>query len=317
MRGLVTGATGFVGSHLVEHLLATGDEVWGISKSGHWPSDMPAAITARVPLIAADLAHPLARETRDAIAAWQPDVVFHLAAMSIPGDCGADEPTPAAVAANVLGTRHVLDLAQPLPHPPRIVSVSSCYVYGMVPAEDPVVAESARCEPYSGYGITKLAAEKTLLAAAEASGLEVVIARAFQHTGPRQSARMIVPGWARQLVGPDEGPIQAICLDTFLDLSDVRDVVRAYRLLAVAGRPSGIYNVGSGVSSRSGQLLESLLTLCHSSRSVVELSPGRRQHPIANIHHIRSETGWQPAIPMEQTLSDVLHYWRNQRGEDR
>jgi GDP-4-dehydro-6-deoxy-D-mannose reductase len=122
---------------------------------------------------------------------------------------------------------------------------------------------------------------------------------------------MIVPEWARQLVTPSDAPIRAICLDTYIDLSDVRDIVRAYRLLATAGKTGRIYNVGSGTGRRSGDLLDQLQALSGTSRPVVELSPGRRQHPIADITRITSEILWRPVITIEHTLRDVLAYWHH------
>jgi GDP-4-dehydro-6-deoxy-D-mannose reductase len=128
---------------------------------------------------------------------------------------------------------------------------------------------------------------------------------------------MIIPDWVRQLIDGGSDPIRVICLDTFLDLSDVRDIVRGYRDLARAGRPGRIYNVGSGVCRRGGDLLDLLRQMTDASRPVVEQAPGRRQHPIADISRIRDEVGWRPEIPIEQTLGDVVNDWRNKMGATR
>jgi GDP-4-dehydro-6-deoxy-D-mannose reductase len=200
---------------------------------------------------------------------------------------------------------------------PRLVFSSSCYVYGVVPQDHPIVTEDSPCDPYSGYGVTKRTAEQILQSVGARKNLDFVIARAFQHTGPRQAQRMIVPDWVRQLTTGRADPIRVICLDTFLDLSDVRDIVRAYRDLARAGRSGRIYNVGSGICRRGGDLLDLLRQMTDASRPVVELAPGRRQHPIADISRIRDEVGWRPEIPLEQTLRDVVNDWRNKIGATR
>lgn len=315
MRALITGITGFVGPHLAEHLLACGDDVVGISRRGIWPDDVSAVVRRDVRLIVADLATGVNAQLRQSFADWIPDVVYHLAAISVPADCGDEEPSAAAIATNVDGTQALADFVLSFPRPPRIVFSGSCYVYGAVPAEQPVVSEDSPIGPQSSYGLTKLAAEEALLAAYRDHQLDVVIARAFQHTGPRQSPRMIVPDWARQLAAPGNQPLQVICLDTFIDLSDVRDIVRAYRMLAVGAQAGRVYNVGSGICHRSGDLLELMRKMSRSTKPVVELSPGRRQHPIANIRRIENEIHWHPVITIEQTLKDVLDYWQHGSNE--
>lgn len=311
MRALITGITGFVGPYLAEHLLSCGDEVAGISRRGVWPDDIPADVRNRVRLVVADLAGGLDDQVRRNFASWIPDVVYHLAAISIPADCGEEEPSAAAIATNVDGTQALANFVLSFPQPPRIVFSGSCYVYGAVRDDQPVVSEDSPFGPQSSYGLTKLAAEAALQAAYRTQQLDVVIARSFQHTGPRQSPRMIVPDWARQLAAPGNQPIRVICLDTFIDLSDVRDIVRAYRMLAVRGQAGRVYNVGSGICRRSGDLLDLMRHLSPSSKSVVELSPGRRQHPIADIQRIGSEIHWRPVITIERTLKDVLNYWQH------
>jgi GDP-4-dehydro-6-deoxy-D-mannose reductase len=307
---LITGITGFVGPYLAEHLLECGDEVAGLTRRGAWANDVPAAVRDRVALFTADLSTNLTSRSRRELADWSPEVMFHLAAISIPADCGDDEPSDEAIATNVAGTRALADLMSSFTNRPRVVFSGSCYVYGAVSENNPVVSEDSPLGPQSSYGVTKLAAEEVLLSAARDQQLDVIIARAFQHTGPRQSPRMILPGWAQQLTAPGNDPVRVICLDTFIDLSDVRDIVRAYRMLALKGTSGQIYNVGSGICRRSGDLLDLMRRLAKSSKDVVELSPGRRQHPIADINRISGEIGWRPVITIEQTLTDVLNYWK-------
>ena len=315
MRAFITGVTGFAGSHLAEHLLAEGDVVSGCGRRAKWDASVPATVTTRTPVLEWNLAAGVTPEVSQRVAAFRPDVIFHLAAVSVPADCGAEEPTSAAVAANIGGTTSIVELCRRLDHTPRVVFASSCYVYAPVTPDNPLVTEEAPTAPTRAYGKTKLAAERILRDAIEEFGLDVVIARSFQHTGPRQSPLMILPDWATQLLGPSDEPLRAICLDTHLDLSDVRDTVRCYRLLALDGTCGSVYNVGSGLSRKSGDILELMQTCAASTRDVIELQPGRRQHPIADISKLCEHTRWKAEIPIERTITDTLDYWR-ERGTD-
>jgi len=139
-------------------------------------------------------------------------------------------------------------------------------------------------------------------------GLDVVIVRAFQHTGPRQNPRMMLPEWVSQFAAASREPVQVHTLDAHIDVTDVRDVVRAYRLLTERGDSGRIYNVGSGVSRRSGDLFELLRAMADPGRPVVELRPGRKQAPIADIARLAECTGWRPEIPIERTIADMWAY---------
>lgn len=310
MNSIITGVTGFVGRHLAEHLLACGDRVLGVSRQGAWPADAPAA-GATVPLAAWDISQEDAPpgDAAQRLAVFRPECIYHLAAISVPDDCGQAAPTPLALAANVEGTRRVVDWAASLPSRPRLVFVSSSHVYAPVTREAPCVSEDSPLGPARGYGMSKLAAERLVAAAVAAGRIDAVVARAFQHTGPGQGPRMMLPQWAEQFAHPAQA-VQVYTCDAYIDLTDVRDVVRAYRLLAGSGRCGITYNVGSGVCRRSGEALELLRRLADPSRAVVELRPGVRQDPIADRTRLTSETGWRPEIDLERTVADVWRHWR-------
>ncbi len=318
-RALITGISGFVGGFLAEHLLDCGDEVFGLAPDGRLTEASPEGLADRVELAVWDLgrdASPSA-EVMDRLEAFGPEVIYHLAALSIPDDCGRIEPTEAAWAVNVEGTRRVVELAARFDGSPKVLLVSSSHVYAPVSFESPEVDESLPVGPSRGYGKTKLAAERVALESAEKAGVPLVIARAFQHTGPRQSPRMMLPQWARQLVELETGkfgmdrPIEIYTRDARIDLTDVRDVVRAYRLLLEKGRPGEIYNVGSGYASRTGDLFDRLVGMADVDRPVIELHPGPKQDPIAVIDRLRRVTGWTPEISLEKTLAETLAYWRD------
>ena len=311
-RSLITGVPGFAGSFLAEHLLDCGDAVLGCSPDGNWERYSPGELQGRVELVAWDLGNPegLSAQSRQRIEEFRPDWIFHLAALSVPDDCGEEEPAPVAMAVNVDGTRRVMELAVSLPSQPRVLFISSSKVYAPVSPESPKIDETAPVDPQRGYGQTKLLAEGEVRRAIEQHGAEAVIVRSFQHAGPRQDPRMMLSQWARQFVTGGSGPAEVYTCDAHLDLTDVRDVVRAYRLLMEKGRPGETYNVGSGVSRRSGDVLELLRRMADPQRPVVELRPGFKQDPVGDISRLVQCTGWHARLPVERTVSDTLAWWR-------
>jgi GDP-4-dehydro-6-deoxy-D-mannose reductase len=305
MRALITGVTGFVGGHLARWLLNQGDEVLGCSNTGAWLPDSPRELAARVPLVTWDVADP--RDPPAAIEHFAPQVIYHLAALGHPAECGQHAPTAAALAVNVGGTRAVVALARRLSSRPRLLLVSSSHVYAPVTADTGPIDESWPVSPRNGYGQTKLLAEQVALEAAVA-GSDIVIARSFQHAGPGQAGPLMLAEWARQFAS-GEDPIRVQNRDTIIDLTDVRDVVRGYRLLAATGERGGIYNLGSGVPRRSGDVLELLRQAAGSDRTIIELQPGMRHDPLADCSRLTRLTGWRPAVPIERTVADTYAWW--------
>jgi GDP-4-dehydro-6-deoxy-D-mannose reductase len=121
---------------------------------------------------------------------------------------------------------------------------------------------------------------------------------------------MMLPQWARQFAGGGTSPVEVLTRDAVIDLTDVRDVVRAYRLLAEKGKPDTVYNVGSGRPRRSGEVLDLLRRLADPDRPVKEIHPGEKQDPIADVSRLNQQTGWRPEVPLGQTVADTLAYWR-------
>lgn len=310
MRAFITGITGFAGGFLAEHLLHCGDEVLGCSRGGAWPSWAGGRLreTRVVPWDVGISGPPESLAT--ILAEFKPDCVYHLAALSVPSDCGTAEPTERAIETNVRGTQRVLELAAGQTSRPRFVFVSTSHVYGKASHEQRLFAEDTPPAPQRAYGKTKLMAENTVRQTAEKQGLDTIIARAFQHTGPRQEPRLMLPEWAAQ-VARDAPRLRVKHLDTWVDVSDVRDVVRAYRLLAERGERGGVYNVGCGVARRTGNLVDALVRHSGAATEVVELEPGgERFDPIADLRRVQAATGWRPEIAIERTITDTLNYWR-------
>jgi GDP-4-dehydro-6-deoxy-D-mannose reductase len=316
-RALITGIAGFAGGFLAGDLLARGDAVLGCSLDGNWEPLSEPSLASRVELVPWDLGDDagLAEPSRRRILDFRPDRIYHLAALSVPAESGHREPTARAWAINVDGTRRVLEAAARIDPSPRVLVVSSSKVYQPRTTAGEKLDEHAPLGPATAYGKTKLAAEEEARRAV-GRGLDCVIARPFQHTGPRQNLPMMLPEWARQVAAGGHGPIEVQTSDASIDLSDVRDVVRAYRLLLEKGAAGEAYNIGSGVPRCTGDVLRLLLEAAGmSGRAILERNPGRKVDPIADATRLRDLTGWRPEIAMETTVADTLAWWRDFLGK--
>ena len=311
-RALITGASGFLGGFLAEHLLACGDAVMGTSVDGQWEPTSPPDLRGVVELLTWDVSRDdgLNDEHWQRIAAFQPTCVYHLAGLSVPADCGRDKPTPEALAINVGGTRRVVERIARLPHRPRFLMISTSHVYPPGKVGDPPVDETQRPGPRTPYGRTKLMAEQIVLRAVRAGVLDAVVARAFQQIGPRQNAKMMLSSWASQFAAGRD-PIEIYTRDAVVDVLDVRDGARAFRLLINAGRPGEVYNVASGLARRTGHIFDILHRLADPQRKVVETRPGIRQDPVAVVDKIENDTGWHATIPLARTVADSYAWWRS------
>ena len=292
MRALITGVSGFVGRHLSEHLRAMGDEVEGCDRADGSVDigdlDSVQSVVDRV----------------------KPEVVYHLAGWS---DVGGSWAAPIEVfRANAEGTLNVL-LACARARVDRVLAVSSADVYGIVHEEDLPITEDAQLRPVTPYAASKVAADYLALQAWLGSGLPVLRARAFNHLGPGQLPRFVAPALAERIArneldGGDVVPVGN--LSARRDFTDVRDVVRAYRLLVERGEPGAAYNVCSGRDVSVQQLAEALLGM---ARQPMELKPDQAlERPIdvpvllGDYTRLKTATGWEPEIPLEQTLADLL-----------
>ncbi|HLI23733.1 MAG TPA: GDP-mannose 4,6-dehydratase [Acidimicrobiales bacterium] len=293
MRVLVTGSSGFAGRWLLRHLGDAGDQALT------WPDDLDI-------------------RDRDAVvrgvAASGCEGIVHLAAQASVAASWRDP--SATLAVNVVGTAHVLEGALACQPRPRVVVVSSAEVYGHLEEADLPVGEHHAFAPASPYAASKAAAELVGVQAFLGGGLEVVRARPFNHTGPGQRPDFVVPSFARQIaqaLREGSGRLLTGNLEVRRDLTDVRDVVRAYRSLLTAGRPGAVYNVCRGTSVSISWVLRRMLELAGADLEVVT-DPGRvrpvdqpdlRGDPGALV----AATGWRPQIDLDRTLGDVLDYW--------
>jgi GDP-4-dehydro-6-deoxy-D-mannose reductase len=310
-RALITGASGFTGRWLARACAQAGDEVIGISRTADGP---PAEEWELVELDLRD-----ADGVRDLFRTRRPDVVYHLAALSSVGHSWAD---PAGtMRENVASAVNVLEALRLEAPEARTVWVSTCEVYGS-PASLPIV-EDAPLAPANPYAVSKLAGEQLAAVYVDAHGLELVRARPFSHTGPGQRPRFVVSSLARQaiegrLAGQDPIELSTGNADTRRDFTDVRDVVRAYRLLAQTdGLRGEVFNVASGRSISATEQVLLLGSLLAPTRVEHLVDPARvRAHEVMDLRgdatRLHQATGWEPRIPFRQTVADMLDWWQQE-----
>lgn len=310
---VITGAAGFAGSHLVELLSATEADVVGWYRpDGRRPRLRPEVSRGRqVEWQAVDA---LDRESvARAFAATAPRTVYHCAGAAHVGASWAR--SGAVLRSNLLGTHYLLEAARRFRPDCRIFIPGSAHVYR---PSDRALREDDKLGPTSPYGLSKLAQELVARRAVRDEGFAVFLARAFNHIGPRQDPSFSVSGFARQLAlieaGLSEPVVRVGNLNARRDLTDVRDTVRAYRAITEHGQPGRPYNVCSGRPWSLGEILDRLLGLaCVRVRievDVTRLRPDDAPVLWGDPGRIRDEIGWQPEIPLDRALADLLTYWR-------
>ncbi len=306
---LVTGAAGFAGSHLLDLLLRDPIRLVAWRRPG-----IGAAVQAAYPGIEwAEIELLDRKAVIDRVAAIAPQVVYHLAGAPHVGqswDKSAD-----TLAINVMATDHLLEALRAAGLRSRVVVPSSAYVYR--PA-DHALREDDPLESSSPYGLSKIGTELAAFRAARYDGLEVVVARSFNHFGPRQDPSFFTSSVARQIAMAEAGRSQPVIvvgnLGAKRDFTDVRDTVRAYQALSRGGRAGRVYNVCSGAAHEVSELLDGLVARARTPITVhvdpARFRPNDTPLLLGDPARIRAEVGWEPVIPLRQTLLDLLDYWR-------
>ena len=298
LRALITGSAGFVGTHLTAHLQAMGDEVIGIDRTNGVDLLDPTAVAA-------------------AVSESQPDAVYHLGGWS---DVGASWQAPlATLQVNAEGTLNILQACRDTVE--RVLVVSSADIYGKVTLAELPLTEDSPVRPVSPYAASKVAADMVALQAWLGYGLEVMRVRAFNHFGPGQTNRFVAPALAERIAVCEKEGHEEVTVGNLTprrDFTDVRDVVRAYRMLITDGEPGEAYNVCSGLDIAIAELGERLVAMAQ--RPVRLQGDPTLQRPV-DVPVLRGDhtkltkaTGWEPAIDTNTTLGEILDEWRGLVG---
>lgn len=305
MRALVTGASGFAGRHLIDHLVAEGDEVVATDRTPHPGS-------AALDIADAAAVHRVFDEAR-------PEVIYHLAGWS---DVGGSWHDPVAVfRANAEGTLHVLGAARSA-GVRRVLVASSADIYGIVGTEQLPITEEHPLRPVSPYAVSKVAADYLGLQAWLGHGQEVLRARAFNHIGPGQGPQFVTAAIAAAIATNERDGLDEVLVGNLAarrDFTDVRDVVRAYRLLVERGEPGEAYNICSGNAVAVQELADRTLALSTVPMRLV-IDPTRyRQVDVPTVvgdsTKLQEATGWAPRLDLDTSLADVLAHWRDAVGQ--
>lgn len=307
MRSLITGISGFVGPHLAKHLLSNKHTVFGVD-----------LIKKKIENVSSYQVDILNRKSLFSVMnEIKPDYVFHLAAQSSVEKSFSQPELTKKV--NVDGTKNLLDSILNAKINPAILIVSSAQIYG-TPKQTPIT-EQHPLNPQSPYAKLRLKQEKLALDYYKKHSMKIVIARSFNHTGPGQSAEFVCPDFAKQIVEIEKGLRKPVIkvgdLKAKRDFTDVRDIVRGYLLALEKGKTGEYYNLCSGKAYSVEEILHILIKISNCKGIKIERDP-KKMRPsdmpilLGDNSKFRKQTGWKPEIQIEQTLSDILEYWRKQ-----
>lgn len=313
LRALITGIGGFAGSHLAKHLLDDTDlEVWGLDLvEGRAAAFQPRA-TLRIGNLLGDLP-ALERLFAEA----QPDFIFHLAAQAFVPASWADP--WATLENNIRGQLNILQAAISMGTFPRVLVVGSADEYGDVEPQELPIRETQRLRPNNPYAVSKVTQDMLGYQYYASHKLPVVRVRPFNHIGPGQSPAFVASAFAKQIAEIEAGLREPVVrvgnLGARRDFSDVRDIVRGYYLALARGEPGEVYNLGAEKSHAISDLLDRLIKLSRVPVTVrvdpSRLRPADVPDIVADCSLFRAQTGWQVGIPFEQSLADILDYWRH------
>lgn len=315
MRVLITGITGFAGSHLADYILAEYPdiELFGLVR---WRSRMENVIHIqdKMRFFEGDLKDSVS--LRKCLAEIKPDRIFHLAAQSfVPTSWTCPSET---FAINAIGQINLFEAVLSLGLSPKIQVAGSSEEYGFVRPEELPMKETTPLRPLSPYAVSKVAQDLLAYQYFQSYGLKAVRTRGFNHTGPRRGDVFICSNFAKQIVEIEKRKRESVIfvgnLDAKRDFTDVRDTVRAYWLSLEKGEEGEVYNIGSGKARSMREILDMLIGMS-SANVKIEIDPERLRPsdvPIleSDCSKFHELTGWEPRIPFKQSLEDLLDYWR-------
>lgn len=312
-RALITGITGFVGSHLADFLLANGYEVAGTYR---WRSRTENIdhLRDKIRLIDTDIkdAYNMEKTVKEV----EPDEIYHLAAQSfVPSSWEAPQET---LITNIIGTVNVLEAARKCKNEVRIHIAGSSEEYGLVMPNETPIKETNPLRPLSPYGVSKVASDKLACQYHYSYGLKTVVTRAFNHSGPRRGEVFVDSNFAKQIALIEKKKAEAVLsvgnLTAQRDFTDVRDVVKAYHLSLQKCDFGDVYNICSEKTRTMQDVLDMLLKMTKVKVTIKQdpkrMRPSDVQILLGDCSKFRNKTGWKPTIPYEKTLEDTLNFWR-------
>ncbi len=315
MRSLITGVGGFVGQHLAAHLLRQGLEVWGVARNPiRWHVE-DVEDDVRFSLLSGDLS--LRDDALAAVERARADHVYHLAGMSSVPDSYADP--VGTLTNNAAAQVNILEAVRSVAPRSRVLVVSSAEIYGRAGGDAPI-DETATFWPENPYAVSKATQDLLAYQYGVSYALDIVRVRPFNHIGPGQSERFVASSFGRQIACIETGREDAVMrvgnLSPQRDFTDVRDMVRAYELALLSGETGAAYNLGTGVGISIGDLLERFL-MRSKTPVAVEVDQDRLRRTdapflVCDSVRFRERTRWQPTIPLDTTVEDILAYWRAQ-----
>ena len=313
MKALITGISGFVGTHLTQYLLDHTN--WQVAGTVFGPYGSIKPWWDKLEIYPAELSR--LEVVTFILEQAQPDYIFHLAAQPMVSLSHRD---PWSTLENNI--RMQLNILQALVElklvTTRVLIIGSSEVYGPVKPEELPIRETQPFRPANPYAVSKIAQDMLGLQYHLTHGIQAVRARPFNHIGPGQRPGFVVPDFARQIAAIEAGqspPVMRVGnLAARRDFTDVRDVVRAYHLLMTQGEPGQVYNIGSGQSCAIQEVLDLLVGMSQ-VEITVETDPARMRPSdvpdiVCDASKLHHRTGWQPTISFERSLADVLDYWR-------
>jgi GDP-4-dehydro-6-deoxy-D-mannose reductase len=314
MRLLITGITGFVGSHMAEYALSQGAEVFG---SARWRSrtENIEHLRGKIHLVECDLRDPAS--VRRLLTTASPTHLIHLAAQSF---VGSSWHTPGeTLSTNTVCQVNLLEGIRELKVVPRFLVIGTSEEYGLVHADEVPIKETNPLRPLSPYAVSKVTQDLMGYQYFKSYGFPIMRSRAFNHEGPRRGEVFVTSNFAKQIVEIEAGLREPVIfvgdLTPKRDYSDVRDIVRGYWMLLERGEPGEVYNLCSGRSWVIQQILDFYLEQCTKKGVAVERDPARLRPSDVMVlegdpDKIRKAVGWEVEIPFAQTLTDLLTYWR-------
>jgi GDP-4-dehydro-6-deoxy-D-mannose reductase len=315
MKALITGITGFAGSHLAEFLLAEQPDV-EVFGTYRWRSRMDNIehLRGQVELLETDLRDYTS--VHRALERCRPDFIFHLAAQSfVPSSWSAPSET---LTTNITSQTNLFEAIRAIHLDPVVQIACSSEQYGLVHSNETPITENNPLRPLSPYAVSKVAQDFLGYQYFQSYGLKVIRTRGFNHTGPRRGQVFVTSNFCSQVaaieLGMQEPVIWVGNLDAIRDFTDVRDMVRAYWLAVNKAKPGEVYNIASGTGISIRAMLDRVLAMSRVKVTVKvdpeRLRPSDVEILIGDSSKFRNDTGWEPRIPLEQTIADLLDYWR-------